>query len=46
MTLRFSAVQLPATIAIAIARDDAPLAPVRPWAPPPLPDGTGVCSDG
>src|ERR1700745_2639579 len=37
MTLRFSAVQLLATIAIAIARDDAPPAPVRPWAPPALP---------
>jgi hypothetical protein len=29
--------QLLATIAIAVARDDAPPSPVRPWAPPALP---------
>ena len=37
MTLRFLAVQLFATIAIALARDDPPPSPVRPWAPPALP---------
>src|SRR5438874_8254290 len=31
------AIQLLATIGVAIARDDAPPAPVRPWAPPTLP---------
>jgi hypothetical protein len=37
MTLRFLAVQLFLTTAIAFARDDAPPSPVRPWAPPTLP---------
>jgi outer membrane protein TolC len=37
MTLRFLAVQLFATTAIAVARDDAPPSAVKPWAPPALP---------
>src|SRR4026207_103948 len=35
------ATQLFATIGIALARDDAPPSPVRPWAPPPLPTYEG-----